>query len=478
MILAKETPSKVYIQNADSSEISMVKGLLTYQDKKVQEQIRRNKNAHWLKTKMGIEEFERMMDDLKSQVKKDLLFTDDVGIWTYPGLAERIAVTMKCQIVDNVPTIDGKLIPWAKIPHDPRYYQRQAVDALKGVRHGHVEIGTGGGKSLALLWLAKEMGLRTAIIAPSENIASQLLSLFTESFGSKYVGMFGGGKKQIGKMFTICIAQSVTRIQPETEEWEFFQTVEAMLIDESHQFAADTFESILMGPLQSATYRYFFSATQERNDGRDLMLEGLIGKCVYTKTVSELQAEGYLAKLSTLIFDVESDSRLKPKDPKKINQIHFYDNSSIIKAIGMLVANAMQEGMPTLILIDEHKQEEILREKLGAVYEYAHGKSDNKKIVEDFNSGKTLIVVGTSAVSIGTDFKPVRLTINWQGNQAGTKVKQGPIGRSTRMDARTGKTDCRIVDFRVTNIPILNRHASTRMCYYGEVGPVKVIKYG
>ena len=88
-----------------------------------------------------------------------------------------------------------------------------------------------------------------------------------------------------------------------------------------------------------------------------------------------------------------------------------------------------------------------------------------------------MCVVGTSAVSTGTNFKPVRLTINWQGGKAETKFKQGVIGRSTRIDQETGKTDCKIIDFRVNNIPMLKRHGSARIKLYKEVGPVEIVEY-
>ena len=50
-----------------------------------------------------------------------------------------------------------------------------------------------------------------------------------------------------------------------------------------------------------------------------------------------------------------------------------------------------------------------------------------------------MCVVGTSAVSTGTNFKPVQLTINWKGKKKESEVKQGAIGRSTRLDPGSGQ---------------------------------------
>ena len=183
-----------------------------------------------------------------------------------------------------------------------------------------------------------------------------------------------------------------------------------------------------------------------------------------------------LAKLSTLIFDVDSGSNYSSARAVGMNQHHLYKNETILQIISAMVPDAINKGMPVIILVDEHEQERLLRNRLGNIFTYARGGTDTEKICADFNAGKIMCVVGTSAVSTGTNFKPVQLTINWKGNKAGTKVKQGAIGRSTRLDPASGKDSCRIVDFRVVNIPMLYRHANERIKFYKQVGPVHFAK--
>ena len=259
------------------------------------------------------------------------------------------------------------------------------------------------------------------------------------------------------------------------EQIEEFKKYQVLISDESHTLPAAQFEYFCHTVVGHCPYRWFLSATQERNDGKDLLLEGIIGHRVYEMTIQEGIAKGYLAKLSTLVFDVESTSTVATPNSVQMNQAHVYDNQQIVKIIQSLVSNAMDNKMPVLILIDEHDQEKLLKEALGNIYEYARGGSDTNKICQNFNDGKIFCVVGTSAVSTGTNFKPVQLTISWQGAKAGTKVKQGAIGRSTRMDKESGKTSCRIVDFRVKNVPMMARHATARIKYYKDVGPVSIV---
>jgi superfamily II DNA or RNA helicase len=262
-------------------------------------------------------------------------------------------------------------------------------------------------------------------------------------------------------------------VQP--EEAENFAKYQVLISDESHTLPANQFSHFCMNVLGHCPYRWFLSATQERNDGRDLLLEGLIGPRVYEKSIKEGIEEGHLAKLSTLIFDVESSSDFISQNAKLMSQRHFYENKDILDIISIIVPDALKQNIPTLILVDEHAQEELIRNRIGKVYEYASGGSDTLKICEDFNQKKIMCVVGTSAVSTGTNFKPTRLTINWQSGKAETKFKQGVIGRSTRLDE--GKGSCRLVDFRIKNVPMMLKHANHRIKLYREVGPVEFLEY-
>jgi len=179
-----------------------------------------------------------------------------------------------------------------------------------------------------------------------------------------------------------------------------------------------------------------------------------------------------------LIFDVESNSKYTGTNVLKNNQEHLYKNMTVARLVAQCAAQAVNGGKPTLILIDELEQEAILKAVMSVPYEFAHGGSDVHQICKNFNEGRTMCVVGTAAVSTGTNFKPLQATISWKANKAGTKVKQGAIGRSTRIDATSGKTDCKIIDFRIINVPLLKRHADIRIGYYKEVGEVVYVEVG
>ena len=477
MKLILETPVKLRIASATEAEAMSLQNVLKYRDKTIDEKIRRiKKNPYFIK-RFGKEVYHQMISDLEAELFKSLLFEDSIGMYTLPGVLTRLQRDFTVDFDSHVVYPDFKLIPWDKIPDlEPLPFQNQAVEAFSENPHSHIEVATGLGKTLIAIMLVKLTGLPTIISTPSIGLAKSLYKELQERFGKRRVGMFGGSKKEIGKDILVCVGKSLSMVKD--ENIKKFAKYQVFISDESHTLPANQFNYFCHTVVGHCPYRWFLSATQERNDGKDLLLEGIIGKKVFEMTIQEGQERGYLAKIKSLVFDVPSYSAYSnSNNVVKMNQSHFFRNNFILDIIAQMVPDALASGIPTLILIDEHEQELSIRNRIGPVYAYARGGSDTDQICKDFNAGKIMCVVGTSAVSVGTNFKPVRLTINWQGGKAETKFKQGVIGRSTRIDKETGKTECKLVDFRVSNIPMLKRHGDARIKLYKEVGPVDILEY-
>ena len=476
MILTLETPVKLRLTNIEDAELIGLQGMLRYRDNEIEQKMRELQKNFYYTQRYGEAWVNSRLDELKLELWKTLLFEDDSGYYTLPGLLSRIQKQFPlASFKNNVFYPEFELFPWKKKPDlTPLPYQTASIEAFLMNFHSHVEIATGLGKTLISILMVKETGLPTIISTPSIGLAKSLFKELKIFFGTKDVGMFGGGRRDIGKKILVCVGKSLSMV--EGEEIEDFKKYQVFISDESHTLPAKGFSYFCNTVLGHCPYRWFLSATQERNDGKDLMLEGIIGPEVYSKSIQEGIDEGYLAKLSTLIFDVDSGSNYSSARAVGMNQHHLYKNETILQIISAMVPDAINKGMPVIILVDEHEQERLLRNRLGNIFTYARGGTDTEKICADFNAGKIMCVVGTSAVSTGTNFKPVQLTINWKGNKAGTKVKQGAIGRSTRLDPASGKDSCRIVDFRVVNIPMLYRHANERIKFYKQVGPVHFAK--
>lgn len=474
-----ETPVKLRIIDPTSDDLVKLQSALTYKNTSVAYQIKMTKESA---RRYGAEWAASRVAELEADLYESLLHTDNEGYYTRPGLILYLKHRfLGIEIQNNVKYPEFKLIPWGKQPdYDPYPYQTESVERLINAKHAHIEFATGVGKSFIIQLLAKKTGLPTIVSTPSVSIARQIYDEMKHHFGSQKVGLFGNGKDEVGKHILIAISKSLSLVR-DPEDMERFKKYQVFIADESHQIATEQFSYYANEVLDHCPYRWFVSGTQERTDGSDLKLLSIIGPQVMSYSIQKGIEEGFLAKLSFMVFNIQSTSYYQTNNLVKMNQEHLYKNEKIAQTISLLAEQAVLNNMPTLILIDEHIQEQILRSYMKVDFEYASGQSDVNSICNRFNKGEIMCVVGNSAASTGTNFKPVRLTINWQANKSAVKVKQGPIGRSTRIDARTNKRDCKIVDFRVINIDTLKRHANERIKYYNEIvqsySPPEQIEY-
>lgn len=490
-ILRLESPTVCRIENP--SDLGFLQGQLQYRDKKVDYELQKMKHAAWYIRKHGQEAYNERLAELKANRVKSLLFQDDRGYWTYSGLAAPLARNLKAPLPELGYVIPApQLIPWKdKPPFEPHPYQTAALEALLENGHAGVEMGTGLGKSLIIAYLLKRLGLQAVVMAPNISIARQLYEGedgkggLRAYFGRAAVGLFGDGRKDIGKLITVAIGASLTKVEPGTAAWKHFQGCHVFIADESHLCPAATLSKVCFGLVAKAPYRFFFSATQLRNDGLDMLLDAITGPIVYRKSVREGIAEGYLAKINTTMCRLASKVNFEHRDVNEMTRKHLFYNPAVNRMAGLFANRFVSQGRQVLILVEELKQFTHLLPQFRHVAAFAHGgdpegvlpeehrDSDVQAWVKQFNAGKLPILVGTSCIATGTDIRANQATIYLRGGASEIEVMQGAIGRSTRLDKSVGKTSCDVVDFDVYNVESLHRHARVRSGYYASVGPVQ-----
>lgn len=483
MELVVETPAFVRLTNF-SDPLDQIATSLSYKDKAANFEYQRARKSSWLVQKLGEEGYAKHLAQLKSEIKKTCLLKDSSGYYTYSGLVDFLASKTGLTPTSYVKYPDPKPLAWAQVPKEtPHPYQRESYEKLLAIKHGGVEIGTGLGKSIIIELLVRNLGLKTVVMTPSTSISEQLLKRLTKSLGGKNVGQYFDGKKQASKQVVVANAQSLTRVEPGTPDWIELSQAKVFISDESHQCPAATLSKVCFGLMERAPYRYFFSATQMRNDGLDLLLQGITGPIVYKMTVKEGVDQGFLAKPYFRIVNTESLDKNLTGDPIALTRRHLYANPKIAEYIGKTANASVEAGRPVVILIEEIEQFARILPYLRHPVGFAHGPltKDNKKsvpveyqksepndLVEKFNAKEIPILVGTSCITTGTDIQAVQTMFYWQGGQSEIQVKQA-MGRSTRL--YPNKKHCVVFDFNVTNIDTLVRHTEARMRMYEELFP-------
>lgn len=484
-MISYETPSLIKIKDHDN-EIDELKKLLTYKDLSAVYATKRFKNANWYLNKYGQEAFHEKLEEYKNNEKVCLLKQDKHGdLFTYSGLKDLVSKSLSDKQIEykfDYPEFGS--FPWDKHPeYELRYYQKDAIKALIANKHAAISLCTGSGKTAVIRQLLKEVGLKSVVVTPSKSIALQTYDDLCKYFGKKRVGFFGSGKKEYTKLITVAIDESLTKVERGSKEWKDFSSAKVLIVDESHISAIDIVEKICIQLCGNAPYRFFLSATQIRNDGSELKLNGIIGPIVYRYSAQKAIEEKYLAKPIFFIKKSHSDSLFISDDTLKMMEHHLYKNPSIHQDAASITNSTVEHlGQQVLILIDHVEQFKYLLPNLRFNFGFAHGgvskknresipkefwKSNPKKLVADFNEGKIPILIGTGCISVGTDMPPVGHLIFLQGGKSEIKVSQA-IGRGTRIIP--GKKDSFMVtDFMINNVPVLKKHSLERMDIYRNI---------
>lgn len=496
-MLITETPTRLRLVGYEDRRDALEK-LLTFRRSSAVFAYEKFKKNKWAARTMQPEDYRARLEELKEAQQTCLLYEDEDGLWTFTGLKELIANRFMDRESKNLVTYpEPKIIAWDKVPeHTMRPYQREALDKLLEVKHGAVEMGTGVGKSFIILNGVKELALQTVVMAPSVSIASQLYEEFKEAFGKKHVGMVGDGKKDFKKRFVIGIAASLAKIEEGSEMWNHLAKADVFIADESHLTPAEQFEKVCNGLLKNAPYRWFFSGTQLRNDGADLLLKAITGPIVFTMTVREGVDQGYLAKPVFKMIRVTTTDRYISDDAQRMTRKHFLYNKKVNQIAAQMANMAVEYlGHQVVILVDEMEQLTHLLPYLNHEFRFAHGgvtkdnadkipkeyhESDPKALVKQFNKGEFPILIGTSCINTGTDIQTVETIINLQGGKSPIKFAQS-VGRGTRKTKlKPSKTECFFIDFDVRNAliddeyrDVVHRHAMERVAIYNSIyGPV------
>lgn len=466
--------------------------ILKDEEKRVQS--RSTRKPHWFIQRYGEYLLKDKIKELESQQHKTVLLKDQDGYYTYSGLQNQLKELLNEKVVRHYELPEWGLIPWKKKPFEPRWFQQKSLDLLVpddlSRSHGTVSLGTGLGKSFLMALIIQKIGLPSVVVVPTLSIANQCLKDFKEWFGDKMVGQYFDSKKKPEKFIVVAVAKSLMNVVPGSEDWDILSKKPILLVDEVHTAPPDSLSSVLFGLFEHTPYRYSVSGTVFRDDGLDLLLKGITNDVVFELTVEQGINGGFLTPLKFFQYKIRSESNFWHAESLEMNKEHLRRNPLVNRHAAKVAMEAVAKGRQVLILIDEVTQFKNLLDggltgKLG--FAYGNLTKDNKKGIPQqylkldsmdevarFDAFDTNILVGTSAVGMGTDIKTAGLLINLVGLTSETRIRQG-VGRGTRL--HECKKDTIYVDYNVENIDVTRRHAEARVKIFNEIyGECKILE--
>lgn len=184
----------------------------------------------------------------------------------------------------------------SKLAVEPRPYQQEAIERWRATgRRGVVILPTGAGKSFLAQMAIEMTGRSTLVIVPTIDLMNQWYDLLLSCFQAE-IGLIGGGFFEIGALTVSTYASAFRFMERMGNQFGL------IIFDECHHLPGSVYR--YAAEMAIAPFRLGLTATPERADGGDLLLEQLVGPIIYRRDAHEL-AGNYLADYSVVRVNVQ-----------------------------------------------------------------------------------------------------------------------------------------------------------------------------
>lgn len=330
-------------------------------------------------------------------------------------------------------------------------------------RLGHlIVVGTSGGKTIAMLNLARACRHKTLILVHRNLIKETAwITDIDKAFGGSTVpGIWQGSSRIVGEHFTIAMCQTVARMQAGPRK-AFLSQFGTMLLDEAHICPQPYISNIV--DLCPAVYRIGGTATPDVAHQKHLFLHWAFGKPSYVNKDSESENQLPIAEarfeFTKFTYAADPDVPLEVEEVVRAMGDNALRNQQIVRCVEtdlrsghhvLLTTSRVEHAMVLHSLLSKHDPALLTG---GRVF----GRVQHDLWVAELMSGKKRLAVATyQTVFEGSSFPPIdRLHIaHALGNRnAVTQL----AGRVRRKSPDTGKTDARLTVYVDGNVPVLRR---------------------
>ena len=283
-------------------------------------------------------------------------------------------------------------------------------------------------------------GVNTVVTVPGDDVLEQLYQDIKEAMPKRNVVKLGGSKSAKGPSddITVCSMDSLHRC-------DHLHT-RLLLIDEPHSAVTDSrmpeFQKFV-----NARKLGFGATLDGRFDGRDMLIEGVIGPVLANRTYREAVAEGAIAPIRVLTLKVPfKDFPVKTRQGA-YNRLVF-NNYELNSTINELLRQVVPQDMQALVFINNEKQAEGMLEVCGAPNVIAMAKkmtsAQRAELVDKMKTNQISRCIASNIFSTGVTFSDLAVVVMAAGGGGSISAIQKP-GRIA--EVRPGKKYGFVIDF-------------------------------
>ena len=346
---------------------------------------------------------------------------------------------------------------------EPRPYQQEAIAEWKRAQHcGVVVLPTGAGKSLVAQMAVEQVKRSTLVVVPTLDLMNQWYDLLLSCFQAE-VGLIGGGYFEIGALTVTTYASAFRFMERLGNRFGL------VIFDECHHLPSGVHR--IAAEMCIAPFRLGLSATPERADGEDTLLERLIGPFVFRRETHELAGE-YLSDYTVVRLRVElsEDERADYERERDIFRGFLKEKGiglSSLRGWQMFVAASARtsEGRRAMMayreskrialgtdsklrvlgeLLQRHRREKVLiftaenemvyrisRRFLVPAITHETGVKERRAWLEAFNSGEVLALATSKVLNEGVNIPDASVAVILSGSGS-TREHIQRLGRILR----------------------------------------------
>src|SRR5262245_20150867 len=198
--------------------------------------------------------------------------------------------------------------PWKlRSEREPFPHQTEGLATWwKAGGRGVVVLPTGTGKTFLALMAIERAARPTLVVTPTIDLINQWHTELSAGFDGP-IGLLGGGSYDIQPITVSTYDSAYIHL----ERWA--NRFALLVFDECHHLPGPSYQAIAVGGL--APFRLGLTATPERADGQEVLLDLLVGPCVYRREIKELAGD-FLAEYRTMRVYVE----LSPDEKRRYDE--------------------------------------------------------------------------------------------------------------------------------------------------------------
>lgn len=359
---------------------------------------------------------------------------------------------------------------------EPYDYQQKIVEDSINKGRGLIEVCTGGGKTLISSKIIQELGVSPFIFyVLTKDLMYQAKERLEEYIPGLQVGIIGDGQCDIKEINVMTMqtayrcfekpkkddekenfvdledsdikaikSENLAHLKKKNSIKKLINDAKGIYFDEAHHAAASTCQKIL-GHSENAYYIFGGTATPERADNADLMIEGIFGRKIGMISASFLIEKGFLIQPEIYYINLNT-KKTRVKNFAEDYKRHIIENDERNKYIIDIARHMQAKDIPTLILVQRINHGKLL-EKMIPNSIFVQGKSSNRQdVIDDMRTGRLNTMIATTLADEGLDIKRLTCLIMAGGGKSPIKCKQR-VGRVIRTCKEENKKTAFVYDF-------------------------------